>query len=442
MYKQLAVAFGLIVFISVFTHAATYGGGSGTAEDPYQIWTPEQMNTIGLYPEDWQNYFVLMSSLNMVSYSNNQYNIIGNQTTDFTGTFDGNGHIIRNLTYTTSQKIHFIGIFGCISKATIKNLGVEGVTISSSGSFIGGLAAYSDGSIITACHVTGAVNGNNVVGGLVGYNLNSTITSCYSTCSIGGGSNHGGLVGSNLYSTLFSCYATGSVCGFTYVGGLVGDNSGFITACYAAGSVQGDTYVGGLVGGNYSQIMACYATGSPVYGKDGGGLVGLNQGVVTSCYATGAVGGGYAYQGGLVGRNQDTITSCFWNTQTSGLTKGVGFPSPDPLGVLGKTTTEMKTFSTFTSAGWDFTNETSNGTNDFWRMCTNGKDYPRLSWESIDGDFACPNGIYTEDINHYIDWWLMNDCTSINNYCSGVDLNYSGVVDLVDLTIFAANWLK
>jgi hypothetical protein len=42
----------------------------------------------------------------------------------------------------------------------------------------------------------------------------------------------------------------------------------------------------------------------------------------------------------------------------------------------------MKTLSTFTSAGWDFVGETANGTNDYWRMCVDGVDYPRLAWEN------------------------------------------------------------
>lgn len=69
--------------------------------------------------------------------------------------------------------------------------------------------------------------------------------------------------------------------------------------------------------------------------------------------------------GGLVGYGDGgSITSCFWDIQTSGIMASSGG--------TGKTTAEMKTLSTFTSAGWDFTNETVNGANDFWRMCTDG----------------------------------------------------------------------
>jgi hypothetical protein len=53
----------LAISLSSFTQAATYGGGNGTPADPYQIWTAEQMNTIGLNPADWDKSFTLMGML-------------------------------------------------------------------------------------------------------------------------------------------------------------------------------------------------------------------------------------------------------------------------------------------------------------------------------------------------------------------------------------------
>ena len=183
-------------------------------------------------------------------------------------------------------------------------------------------------------------------------------------------------------------------------------------------------------------ITFCYATGA-VSGTDFvGGLCGYNRRTITSCYATGAVSGTSSSVGGLCGENYyySTISRSFWDIQTSGMTTSAGG--------TGKTTAQMQTLSTFTSAGWDFTNETTNGRNEIWRMCINGVDYPHLNWESIDGDFSCPDGINIEDLSYFIGRWLMKGCTVGNNYCGGADLNYSGVVDLVDWAIFAENWLK
>ncbi|MCI0498322.1 MAG: hypothetical protein L0Y36_01390 [Planctomycetales bacterium] len=91
---------------------AAYGGGSGAAVDPWQIWTPQQMNTIGLNPGDWASHFKLMDDIDMAIYTGTQYNIIGNSSNPFAGTFDGNGHVIRNLTYKTTATTNYVGLFG------------------------------------------------------------------------------------------------------------------------------------------------------------------------------------------------------------------------------------------------------------------------------------------------------------------------------------------
>ena len=70
--------------------------------------------------------------------------------------------------------------------------------------------------------------------------------------------------------------------------------------------------------------------------------------------------------------------SSFWDIETSGQTTSDGG--------TGKTTAEMQTSSTFLEAGWDFVDETENGTEDIWYI-SEGEDYPRLMWEFVIGDF-------------------------------------------------------
>jgi hypothetical protein len=385
MYKHfIAVVISLFVSLSVFAQAATYGGGSGTTEDPFQIWMPEQMNTIGANSGDWGKSFKLMADIDMSIYTGTQYNIIGNSTTQFTGTFDGGGHIISNLTYTTTT--NYIGLFGYTSNATIQNLGVVDANIQG-GDEVGGLMGRNDGVLI-ACYVTGFVSGTGWdVGGLVGTNAGSIIGCYAATSEIYGRNSVGGLVGFNLSGSLIACYATGLICcEHDILGGLVGENNGYINVCYAACIFDWAT-----------DIM-----------------------------------------GGLVGQNDDEgyINACLCNDING---EAVGYGSSS--GVTRKTTAEMQTLSTFTSAGWDFTNEILNGTNDTWRMCADNVDYPRLNWESIGGDFSCPDGVNMEDLDYSVARWLNNDCASGNNYCGGADLNFSGAVDLADFSIFAANWL-
>lgn len=221
---------GAVVLGMVLPVYGQYGPGTGEPNNPYQIWDPNQMNAIGANPGDWGKCFKLMTDIDMSQFTGTQYRIIGNSTTKFTGTFDGNEHVISNLTYTTTAAIDLVGLFGCTDHATIKNLGVENILITSGGYFVGGLVGENSSGTITGCFSTGSISVTNDIGyylgGLVGSNDSGTITDCYTTTTVSGTSfSIGGLVGYNYnLSTIADCYATGSVNGCREVGGLVGLN--------------------------------------------------------------------------------------------------------------------------------------------------------------------------------------------------------------------------
>ncbi|MHC4500155.1 MAG: hypothetical protein ACYS21_13685, partial [Planctomycetota bacterium] len=104
----------LAVFIPLLSASAAwaaYGGGSGTAEDPYLINTAAQMNAIGLNEGDWDKHFKLTADIDLSGYTGTQFNIIGNTTTNFTGVFNGDFHTISNFTYSSSGTNN-VGIFG------------------------------------------------------------------------------------------------------------------------------------------------------------------------------------------------------------------------------------------------------------------------------------------------------------------------------------------
>jgi len=113
--------------------------------------------------------------------------------------------------------------------------------------------------------------------------------------------------------------------------------------------------------------------------------------------------------------------------------------SLDP-NVIGKLTTQMQAESTYTSAGWDFVTESSNGTEEIWRLCEDGVSYPKLSWEFPTGDFVCADGVDMADFAFFADYWQFTNCGSSNN-CNGVDLDFSDTVDDRDLKIFCDRWL-
>ena len=220
----------------------------------------------------------------------------------------------------------------------------------------GGLCGEND-ALITNSYATGNVSGSgNKAGGLCGFN-GSTIANCYATGTVTGYGNNsfGGLCGLNSDGTITNSYATGAVTGYgNYTGGLYGQgyNGGEIVNCYATGDVVSTgNYTGGLCGGNSSiAISNCYAIGDTSGADYTGGLCGENSysGTITNCYSAGNVSGS-GYTGGLCGYDNygGEITNCFWDTQTSGQQASVGGE--------GKTTVEMKTQSTFTDAGWEFT---------------------------------------------------------------------------------------
>jgi hypothetical protein len=388
----------------------TFGGGSGQPNDPYLIYTAEQLNTIGLIPFLWNRHFKLMADVDLSSFTGTSFNIIGTDYYHpFTGVFDGNGHKISNFNYTCPGRSR-VGIFGYVfdAKAEIKDLGLTAPNIDVvRGSNVGSLVGWFRGGTITDCYVEdSSVVGSEYVGGLVGES-EGIITNCFSTGSVIGERGVGGLVGYNMKGTIANCYSSvsvsgvdldGGLVGYMYVGTIVGGLVGYkyggeIIGCCSSGNVLGeDHHVGGLVGWNASwgAITNCYATGSVIGGRCVGGLVGENGkwpgtgSTIDNCYSTGSVTGlrwWVLEVGGLVGVGGGTI-NCFWDIDTSGQTTSAGG--------TGKTTTEMKTASTYI----------------FWNRCDDifwtideGNDYPRLIWENMPGEVInnpCWQGSGTE----------------------------------------------
>jgi len=235
---------------------------------------------------------------------------IGGASGAFSGTFDGLGHTISNLTI-NRPTVNNVGLFGSVDTgATIRNVGLVNADVTG-GSGVGGLVGLNKGTVSNS-YVGGSVNGNQNVGGLVGSNPSGTIDNSHATANVTGTANNvGGLVGWNS-GTVSNSYATGIVSGLYYIGGLVGYawTGSAIDNSYATGNVTGDNYTGGLVGYNKSggNIDHSHATGTVTGNDYVGGLVGSNYGSIDHSYATGNTSGSN-YIGGLVGDNADYIES-------------------------------------------------------------------------------------------------------------------------------------
>lgn len=470
--------------------------GSGTAEDPYLITAPADFALLSWYTNalSWSKHYKLTADLDMTGVTLYPFGDLGR----FNGVFDGNDHTISNVVIHQAES-DFVGLFAHIgSSGQVKKLNIDSVSIQSR-NFIGALAGWNFGGVIDSCSSSGSINGDMYVGGLTGLHGNggimhdcNTIASVSGNDSVGGlsgwnraiitdssasgtasgGYNIGGLIGLNWYHVIHSS-ASGNVDGIGSVGGLAGLNTvdGSIYSCYATGTVSGSGFgTGGLAGKNVNIISSSFATGivNSTYYRVGG-LVGIQaEGTIESCYATGQVNGGtkvggfvgYAFSGtidscfaagpvsgynvgGFAGHNDSAVfTACKWDVLTGGTLDGVGNVSPDPNGVLGEETARMQMLDTYIFDGWDFTNEMENGEYNYWRMCADGVDYPRLNWESYTGDFACPDGVNLEDLDDFAGWWLAGACTVYNNYCGGKDLDFSGDVTFADFAVFAEAWME
>ena len=199
----------------------------------------------------------------------------------YKGTFDGGGHTITGLTFTTNDE--YAGLFGWLNRAgTVKNVVMEGVQITSNqiyGGSIGGVVGYSWGTIEN-CSVSGSVSGTNCVGGVVGSQKAGSITGCSSSAIVKGTRYVGGVAGEK-WGTMTACYATGNVTleinspQDLSGGGVVGLNGGStVLACYATGNVNskgsntGNVHIGGLFGDNYTVVTAGYWKNNQEQGFD------------------------------------------------------------------------------------------------------------------------------------------------------------------------------
>ena len=184
----------------------------------------------------------------------------------FTATFEGNGHTITGLA--TVRALANIGLFGWVSGAEIRNLGLVDnlarCTQTSGDGAVGGLAGYTAGSTITASWATGEADcstttGDVYVGGLVGWQLQDTIIASWTSGRVEGKGNVGGLVGLVENSNIVASFASGDVSGSAgadNVGGLVGRTehaNARINASYASGDAtsgsSGQRRRGGRPGG-------------------------------------------------------------------------------------------------------------------------------------------------------------------------------------------------
>ena len=251
------------------TIATSYHGGTGTQQDPYQIFSAKEYVYFLNQIRDGENYdgvyFVLTSNINLGGYAINATALT--EATSFNGVLDGNSHKVFNFTVTASDD-SYNGLFGYVD-GTIKNIGFEtSMTITTSNKtdvYVGLIAGMLNGSLENV-YGSGVLTSTSLrtsyVGGLVGYN-NGSILNSYANVKV------------TATSTNLKCYAAG----------LVGYNNGSITGSFAYGNVSAKGYAepyscpSGLVAldGDNSNVTNCYRYNGQIITKFGNSSTSYNN---------------------------------------------------------------------------------------------------------------------------------------------------------------------
>ena len=316
------------------------GTGTGKSGDPYVIISATQLNEVrnNLYA-----HYQLGNDINVSAYQSGEgWEPIGNETTPFRGSFDGNNYTVIGL-YINRPSETGIGLFGVVNgtASEIKNLGLTTALTGITGKqHVGGLVGYvQKGSLaINECFVVADVDAVGVAkdtraGGIVGMSAgNLTINNCYVTGSVK--SNYDG---------------TGGILGCTWGNGFLNTS---IKNSYAANSVAGvttsDCSVGGLVGVAGSSTNADANNNATLIIQNcvaiNGELIGRGTNVLrilgySNRLATKTLSDNYAFSGMLV--KGSTVNGTNANNETG----------------LNQTEEELRTQSTYkTNLSWDFDN--------------------------------------------------------------------------------------
>lgn len=334
------------MFFVLFFVLFAYGCGkddalveqTGSVEQPYLIKTKADL----IQMRDWINndnakyrnkVYKLMADIDLVGEPN-WIPIGANSNVAFSGIFDGNGKVIKNIKIGsdgTIVSIDLAGFFGSVSGSEIKNLGVQWTRINTSGTG-GGIVGQASGSTITNCYSSGAISSSSA-GGVVGYAVKCSIEKCYSTGNIIGSTGAGGIVDSSN-STISDCYSTGNISALNNAGGIAAQAEK-IENCYSTGKVaatntEGYAQAGGIVG-LANTVINCHSTGNITSCNKGGGIAG-EASLIINCYSSASVvvsnSNSIGSAGGVVAGNSSVIncysignisTSSYWDAMAGGI---------------------------------------------------------------------------------------------------------------------------
>ena len=283
-----------------------FAGGDGTAENPYRIATAKQLVAVR---NDLAAHYVLNNDIDLSGYSS--WNPIGDAVYSFSGSFDGNGHVIRNMTIEVQTSDSYLGLFGYASGAKLTNVVLEDAairgTLSTGNHQVALLVGKTSKTTLSDCTVSGSIqlvanDTSLAIGGIVGQTEGAVIENCVNRAEITLAEEStatylycGGIAGS-AWSDISACDNYGKITGVSnasiWVGGIVGDG-GAVGHCrnYGKASARSnlETYtVAGIAGRatvydsvNYGSVSGY----SPVkQGGNAAGIAGHDSYNISNCY--------------------------------------------------------------------------------------------------------------------------------------------------------------
>ena len=192
---------------------------------------------------------------------------------DFSGTFDGNGHTV---TLDIEGNSANVGLFRKLGGgATVKNVTVAGQVTATGKNNVGGIAGNADGNVtIENCKNTASIKGSKAVGGILGYSEPGsgfvTISSCANMGSVSGTRKQVGGIAGNVVGThiIRNCYNQGDISDGAGILGR-GTKGVLVENCYTVGSVETNGAIMAVSSSSYSsdepcRIVNCYAPSETV----------------------------------------------------------------------------------------------------------------------------------------------------------------------------------
>lgn len=373
----ISLSVSLLVGSAMSMSAYDFRAGTGTTDDPYQIFTAEDLQHVSDYTSNSEVAFIVMDDIDLDGVDFQPI------ASPFFGVFDGNNHVISNFTNTSGND--GVGLFARVNTpAVIKNVIMEyadivcnrwsGILISTNGNW------EKDGGTVINCHVRNSnIDGGDAIGGLIGVGGGVVEGCSVENVSVVGGTDVGGLIGRQEAGVNYvhNCYFVGDVKGTNNVGGVIGwfrvnrpdgvNAEMYKLAAYgtvtsdgehstAAGIYayqQGNSNIvasnlfsdvnvtspeaGGIAGSPMDgHLYDSYALGN-ITANDGywaGGIVGTcynGAETIVGCYNYGSASGTTMFVGGVCGRNWPgiQIKGCYYNEEGSAKNMGEGHNTAD-----------------------------------------------------------------------------------------------------------------